>query len=114
MSSSAMDTVRPVLREFRAAAARSKAESQARRQRVLSYPDLAVKLTEPPLGLAHPRQWSGWIPSRYHAESACSGCARGLACTDEHHARLNESPIRAQLIGISREALAREEEADST
>lgn len=36
---------------------------QARRERVLAHPDLAVRLTKPPINFKHPEQWNGYIAS---------------------------------------------------
>lgn len=32
------------------------------RRGVLGYPDLARKLTEPPIGFERPEQWNGFVP----------------------------------------------------
>ncbi|MGH3936442.1 MAG: hypothetical protein ACRDS1_15935 [Pseudonocardiaceae bacterium] len=106
------ETVRPVLRLWRTALARSKEESAARRERVLTNRDLADRLTLPPLRLSSPQHWSGWIPPRTLPEECCAHCARGsgsLACRGQAHlAGLNDSPIRRQLVEIASEAMARE------
>lgn len=97
---------------WRRSLAASRQESEARRQRVLRYPDLAEQLRQPPLRLSDAGRWSGWIPPARQPEDACSACNGGTsrpACRGrEHYARRNSSPIREQLVGISREALARE------
>lgn len=40
----------------------AKAHMTANRTAVLAHPDLAQRLTEPPLGWAKPEQWNGGIP----------------------------------------------------
>jgi hypothetical protein len=105
------ETVRPVMRLWREAKAKSKDESQARRARVLGHDDLAQRLTLPPLRLSHPARWSGWIPPRLLAEESCAHCGpRGdRRCRDQpHRARVHDSPIRRQLVEIATEAMARE------
>lgn len=103
---------RPVMRLWRATKAESKRDSQARRDRVLANPDLAQRLTGPPLGLSSPQRWSGWIPPRTLAEDACTQCESGkprpLCSGWPHRSRVNDSPIRRQLVDIATEAMARE------
>lgn len=38
------------------------AECARRRAAVLRWPDLAARLTEPPIGHTTPEQWTGYIP----------------------------------------------------
>ena len=70
------------------------AEAEARKKRqkaaVLAHPDLAERLTMPPLSYAKPDQWNGGVP----AETFNGGN--------------NDSPRRAALAGIVEEALSRE------
>lgn len=47
--------------EYRAARARM-GTRRSPREAVLAYPDLAQRLTEPPLGYETPAQWTGYIP----------------------------------------------------
>lgn len=100
-----------VVKAWRSAGARSRQASIERRARVLAHPDLARRLTEPPLALSEPGRWSGWIPPRQLAEQACAVCvARGpaWACRGrEHLAPVNDSPFRAQLVDIAAEAMRR-------
>lgn len=104
--------VRAVIRQYREARAASKSESQARRDRVLAHPDLAKRLTQPPLSLSQPTKWSGWIPPRLLAEDACTHCNSSggdRRCRDwPHRARFNDSATRRQLVDIASEAMARE------
>lgn len=88
------------------------ADSDARRARVLRYPDLARRLTEPPLGYRRAEDWTGWIPPAHLEDQACPachtdpgkrGCKRG-----NHHTRANDSPRRAALADIDREAQRRD------
>jgi hypothetical protein len=67
----------------------AKREAKINRARVLSYPDLAKRLTEDPQRLAHPEQWGGYLPPVMWNEAR------------------NNSPVRAQLVDILAEALAR-------
>jgi hypothetical protein len=104
-------TVRPVMRLWRAAKAASKRDSETRRARVLAHDDLAQRLTAPPLRLSAPARWSGWIPPRTLAEESCAHCGPcgDRRCRDRpHRARVNDSPIRRQLVEIASEAMARE------
>lgn len=59
------------------------------RNLVLSYPDIAERLCERPLNHARPEQWNGYIPPAYWQEKE------------------NDSPRRAALISIYREAYER-------
>ena len=83
--------------EYAAAAARSKTASQARRDRVLRWPDLAKQLCEPPLNYRRPQDWNGWVPPRT------------VAYVDHNYAPANDSPWRAALVTICAEALRRDE-----
>jgi hypothetical protein len=67
----------------------AKTRTAANRAAVLAHPDLAEKLTEPPLGYAVAEQWNGGIP----AETFNGG-----------H---NDSPRRAALAAIVEEAMQR-------
>jgi hypothetical protein len=68
------------------------ASSTVDRERVLRYPDLAQKLTEPPLRYANPRQWNGFIPP------------------DVCGQQLNLSPRRDALWALATEAYRRDVE----
>jgi hypothetical protein len=102
----------PVMRLWQQAVAASKRESQARRGRVLVHGDLAQQLKQSPLRLTEPSRWSGWIPPKTLAEEACSHCERDTPrpiCRGlPHRARVNDSPVRRQLVAIATEAMARE------
>jgi hypothetical protein len=108
---------RPVIRMWQEARARSKQESSARQARVLAHPDLARRLTDPPLKLSDPGRWSGWIPPKTLAEEACKSCDGGdprPACRGwPHRSRLNDSPVRRQLVEIAAEAMRREQAGGS-
>jgi hypothetical protein len=73
---------------------RARAEAMAlsaeRRYRVLKHPDLAARLTEPPIGFAEARQWTGYVPPRIWG------------------GQLNVCPQRQALAAICNEALDRE------
>jgi hypothetical protein len=88
------------------------ADSDARRARVLRHPDLARRLTEPPLDYRRAEDWSGWIPPAHLEEQACSAChtdpgKRGCKRTG-HQARANDSKRRAALAAIDHEAQRRD------
>lgn len=105
------ETVRSVMRRWREAKAESKKESKARRARVLAHKDLTDRLKEPPLRLSNPTRWSGWIPPRLLAEESCAHCGTSSdrRCRNRpHRARVNDSPIRRQLVDIATEAMTRE------
>lgn len=60
------------------------------RDAVLAYPDLAERLTQPPLDYAKPEQWGGFVPPEYFNQQP------------------NGSPRRAALVEIVTEAHARD------
>ncbi|MGI5162747.1 hypothetical protein ACQEU3_47075 [Spirillospora sp. CA-253888] len=60
------------------------------RDAVLTYPDLAARLCEDPIGYARPDQWNGFVPPEI---------------ADQRH---NNSPRRAALVEIVAEAHARD------
>lgn len=98
-----------VLGMWREAKAASKRASQARRARVLAQPDLAQRLTCPPLRLSDPSRWSGWIPPKTLAEEACTHCEHSRRCSGwPHRCKVNDSPARRQLVGIAAEAMHRD------
>lgn len=66
--------------------------SAADRDAILRYPDLAQKLTEPPLNYARPEQWRGFVPP--------------AVCEQ----RLNTSPERGALVELIQEAYRRDAE----
>lgn len=71
------------------------AAARYNRELVLRYPDIAKRLTEPPLKLAEPRQWTGYAPGPYLPE-------------DVHgRTRPNPSPVRVQLLEILHAAAER-------
>lgn len=81
----------------------------ARRDRVLAYPDLARRLTEPPLRFADPSDWNGWIPPAMQPEEPCGyGCGRHHRCDGIHAARRNNSARRQALVEIAAEAWRRD------
>lgn len=65
------------------------AEKKRRRAMVLAHPDLAERLTQPPLGFTRPEQWCGYVAGEVW----------------QH--RRNTSPRRAALVAIVTEAEAR-------
>lgn len=67
-----------------------RAKAAERKALILRHPDLAKKLTEPPLGYQRPDQWSGAIPPETW---------NGVA---------NDSPLRPVILALLAEAEARE------
>ena len=84
-----------LLRLIKQAQAAARAENARRRALVLRYPELAAKLTEPPIRHTTPEHWTGYIPPAYDAETYGGGQP------------INTSPVRAALVAILAEAEAR-------
>lgn len=80
------DRLKPVMLQARQTTA-------ANREAVLAHPDLAKKLTQPPLDYARPEQWNGFIPPK-------------LIATEDGY-EVNNSPRRHALNRLLEEALAR-------
>lgn len=78
--------LKPVMDEARQTTA-------ANRAAVLAHPDLAKKLTEPPLGYARPEQWNGFVPAK-------------LTPTEDGY-ELNDSGRRRAFVALIEEAHAR-------
>lgn len=70
--------------------------SRSTRDAVLSYPDLAAKLTATPLGYERPDQWNGFVPP------------------EKFNGAFNDSPRRAALVAIVDEAMARDRDRNAT
>lgn len=79
--------------EATASAARGLKDAAELRGLVLKHPDLAERLTLPPLDIPSPDLWNGYIPP-------LMTCAEG--------GERNKSPRRPVLIDICAQALARE------
>jgi len=96
----------------------ARAANQARRERVLRHPDLARRLTEPPLGYSRPEQWNGYVPPAEIQDEVPEGLhssALDGGFPNQHGKRSggtrpNMSPRRAALVDICAEALRREQE----
>jgi len=81
---------RPLLADlYRRENARMAGEKAERRELVLAYPDLAARLTKLPWPYSQPAQWTGHIPPYLYG------------------GRRNDSPQRADLVAICREAISR-------
>lgn len=96
-------------------AAEARAANQARRERVLRYPDLARRLCEEPLGYKFPEQWNGFVaPADCQDETPESlRSPNGFpnpGWTMTGRTRRNDSPRRAALVDICAEAMRRERE----
>lgn len=90
-------------RTLLAQAAAQEAENNRRnRDLVLRYPDIAVKLTAPPLRLSRPENWNGSLPGPYLPEEEDPDGRHGPG-----RVRPNRSPVRAQLLAILHEAAER-------
>lgn len=94
------------------------AANQARRERVLRYPDLAEQLCEQPLGYKFPEQWNGFVapadcqdesPESLRSPSGFPNPGHALTGARRH----NDSPRRAALVDICAEAMRREREGTS-
>lgn len=83
-------------RRFAAAAAEGRRAAAYQRSLILRHPDLAARLTKA-LRLARPEQWNGYIPPRFNEQ----GIHR-----EEWHP--NDTPMRALLVELVREAQSRE------
>lgn len=70
----------------------AEAARKARRAAVLAHPDLAERLTQPPLSYAKAEQWNGGIPPKHSPEDAGG------------RVKPNDSPRRAALVEICEEA----------
>jgi hypothetical protein len=73
--------------QTRAAATRN----TRRRATVLAHPDIAAKLTEPPMKFATPENWTGFVPPATLASGA-----------------INTSPVRPALLDLLHQAETRD------
>lgn len=64
---------------FQDAIIESKRMSMWRRDLVLHYPDLAERLTEPPIGLERPHDWKGWLPPARDQHGNANTSPRAMA-----------------------------------
>jgi hypothetical protein len=85
-----------LIRLIKQARAAAHAENKRRRALVLRYPELAARLTEPPIRHTTPEHWTGYVPPAHDAP----GVGGDLP--------LNTSPARAALTALVAEAEARE------
>jgi hypothetical protein len=104
---------------------RAHTTNQQRRASVLAHPDLAARLTQPPLNYARPDQWNGYIPPAT-VDLGESEALRtvGIGGRGEQVVRFNQlgrrtrgeqendAPERAALLDISREAWERDHADD--
>jgi hypothetical protein len=70
-----------------------RAKARSRRGRVLAHPDIAKRLTEPPMRYPTPEMWTGYIPP--------------ARCGED---KPNRSPIRRQLLDTCQAVVDRERE----
>ncbi|OXS35417.1 hypothetical protein [Streptomyces sp. XY006] len=85
-----------LLRLIKQARTNAAQENTRRRALVLRHPDLAERLTQPPIGHTTPQHWTGYVPPEYDAPSV--GGSQPI----------NNSPIRAALAALVAEAEARD------
>jgi|SRR5215471_1980382 len=88
----------------------------ARRERVLRYPDLAARLTEPPLNYARPEQWNGFVPPRWGQLADPEVLRSPVGEANKHGKRAkgrqdSDTPYRQALITIAAEAWTRDVES---
>jgi hypothetical protein len=57
----------------------SKPQSEYQRAVVLHYPDLAGKLTEPPISCRRAQEWNGWVPPLLDADGRPNDSRRAAA-----------------------------------
>lgn len=81
-----------LIRLMKQARADALAENARRRALVLRHPDLAARLTEPPIRHTTPEHWTGYVPPASDAPSL--GGAEPI----------NHSPARKALVAIVAEA----------
>lgn len=113
-----MPATRPPWRElYEAQLAKAKTDNQQRRARVLAHPDLAARLTQPPLNYTRPEQWTGYVPPRFGSEQEPeilrdpAGFPHPGRLTTRPR-EVSDSPCRAALVEICAEALKRETSAE--
>jgi hypothetical protein len=112
------------LHQIAASVITASSECAERRARVLKHPDLAKRLTEPPLGYSDPAHWNGWVPPRL-TDPGSTGESLLMPRLDRgggisyrfnqlgHRTtgeQVNDSPRRAALVDIAAEALRREQD----
>ncbi|MFJ4682009.1 hypothetical protein [Streptomyces sp. NPDC088789] len=81
-----------LVRLIKQARAAAHAENSRRRALVLRHPDLAERLTQPPISHTTPEHWTGYVPPAHDPETFGGGQP------------LNTSPIRAALAALVAEA----------
>jgi hypothetical protein len=98
----------------------ARAEHKARRDRVLSFPDLAARLCRPPLPFTRPQHWNGFVPPRLgqdcERELLHSPAIDGGRPNQRHKMTAgrkdNDAAERTALVEICAEALRREREQE--
>lgn len=85
---------------YREQRAKAESEQAERRKLVLAHEDLAKRLTLAPIGLADPKQWTGFIPP-FMIEGAYN------PLTQRNSWVRNPSPQRVHLVALCHEAYAR-------
>lgn len=103
---SADEFVRALRIRARAEVAAAREACIARRARVLRYPDLAKRLTQPPLNIPTPEMWTGYVPPARGPWGGSDGFGDVKVIA-------NNSPARAALVEISAEALRRDQEDET-
>ena len=85
-----------LLRLIKQARTNAAQENTRRRSLVLKHPDLAERLTQPPINHTTPDHWTGYVPPEYDAPSVGGGQP------------INTSPARRALAALVAEAEARD------
>jgi hypothetical protein len=102
------------LHEIGRALADAENTCRERRAAVLKYPDLAARLTQPPLSYSRPDRWNGWLPP--YLINAWTGDEMLISPAGVPNRRgnrtepeeVNSSPRREVLVAIAAEAWRRE------
>jgi len=83
---------------------------QTRRARVLAHPDIAARLTWPPLDFTDPRKWNGYVPPATgpYGEARPDPTSRTGWDDSGVDEAPNDSPRRAALMDILRAVVDRE------
>ncbi|MFF5404576.1 hypothetical protein ACFY8K_16955 [Streptomyces misionensis] len=81
-----------LVRLIKQARTNAHAENARRRALVLKHPDLAERLTQPPINHITPQHWTGYVPPAHDPENYGGGRP------------INTSPIRAALAALVEEA----------
>jgi hypothetical protein len=102
-----------------AATANAGSRCAERRERVLRYPDLARRLTQPPIGYSRADQWNGYVPPAVVNSGSYEEVLHSVSGRPNSKGRRafgqagNDSPRRAALVAVAAEAWRREQAGDA-